>query len=157
MSLGLKASADGSTIDIMLGATVLASLSLNGLEAGTLIALAAEAQGFTNTKKLLSPEMLGLAFKGANQSLATSGYQKLPGGLIIQWGNANTSSSANVGLDVALPIAFPNATLIVTSGLQNGQPTSNPAVQAFFKNLSTITISCATAPASTVAYIALGR
>lgn len=39
-------------------------------------------------------------------SLATSGYQKLPSGLIIQWGNVTTSASADV--QVTYPIAFPN-------------------------------------------------
>ncbi|KVO79038.1 gp53-like domain-containing protein [Burkholderia ubonensis] len=39
--------------------------------------------------------------------LAGSGYQKLPSGLIIQWGY--TSVPANSLLTVPLPIAFPNA------------------------------------------------
>ena len=40
------------------------------------------------------------AFIGANQSLATSGYQKLPGGLILQWG-------MHLEGVVTFPIAFP--------------------------------------------------
>lgn len=56
---------------------------------------------------------------GANQipdmssfsSLFTSsGYQKLPGGLIIQWGQVITTSGAGTG---AFPIAFPSACLNV--------------------------------------------
>jgi hypothetical protein len=42
-------------------------------------------------------------------SNASAGYQKLPSGLIIQWGTFTTSSSADVG--VTFPIAFPNACL----------------------------------------------
>lgn len=41
------------------------------------------------------------------KSLSTNGYQKLPGGLILQWG---TVGSVNVGTSVAFtfPITFPN-------------------------------------------------
>lgn len=47
-------------------------------------------------------------FTGANQSLsASSGYQKLPGGLIIQWGTGTGGTAFN------FPIAFPNACRVV--------------------------------------------
>lgn len=45
-------------------------------------------------------------FTGTNQSLATNGYQKLPGGLIIQWGTTTSAS-------VLFPIAFPTQNLKV--------------------------------------------
>ena len=45
-------------------------------------------------------------FTGANQSLAGNGYQKLPGGLIIQWGEVVNPSSRQVG--IIFPISFPN-------------------------------------------------
>ena len=46
--------------------------------------------------------------QGANQSLAASGYQRLPGGLIIQWGI--TSSIVNdTYVTVTFPLTFPNA------------------------------------------------
>lgn len=41
-------------------------------------------------------------------SLAASGYQKLPSGLILQWGTYNTTNGASV-TGVTFPIAFPNA------------------------------------------------
>jgi microcystin-dependent protein len=44
-------------------------------------------------------------------SLATNGYQKLPGGLIIQWGK-NTTAAGDVS--VSFPTAFPTAALSVT-------------------------------------------
>ncbi len=47
-------------------------------------------------------------FTGGNQSLGTSGYQKLPGGLIMQWGNTGALSGGQ-NLTVTYPIAFPNA------------------------------------------------
>lgn len=71
------------------------------------IATAAEAQALASAVAALTPARLADAFKGANQSLAASGYQKLPGGLIIQWGTAPPST----GTTVSFPIAFPNAVL----------------------------------------------
>lgn len=46
-------------------------------------------------------------FTGSNQSLASSGYQKLPGGLIIQWGSF--TSNTDTGQTVNFPISFPTA------------------------------------------------
>jgi hypothetical protein len=46
-------------------------------------------------------------------SLASSGYQKLPSGLIVQWGNVLTSA-ANTPYTWTFPIAFPNASLSVS-------------------------------------------
>lgn len=51
-------------------------------------------------------------------SLATSGYQRLPSGAILQWGIANIGSRTT-GV-VTLPIAFPNAMrMVVASPYQN--------------------------------------
>lgn len=47
------------------------------------------------------------AFVGSNQSLGTSGFQKLPGGMIRQWGIINSNTSG-IG-SVTFPAAFPNA------------------------------------------------
>lgn len=44
------------------------------------------------------------AFTGANVNLSANGYQKLPSGLIIQWGTSTTASAP-----VTFPVAFPNA------------------------------------------------
>jgi hypothetical protein len=41
-------------------------------------------------------------------SLATSGYQKLPSGLIIQWGTWIPSATAGNPVGIAFPITFPN-------------------------------------------------
>lgn len=53
------------------------------------------------------------AFVGTNQSLAANGYQKLPGGLIIQWGKTGVLSDDAAATVVTFPIAFPNACLSV--------------------------------------------
>ncbi|MDR3429016.1 MAG: phage tail protein [Silvimonas sp.] len=57
---------------------------------------------------------IATAFTGANQSLASSGYQKLPGGLILQWGQVVTNG-VNVPATWTYPISFPNAAVHVSA------------------------------------------
>lgn len=47
------------------------------------------------------------AFTGSNQSLATPGYQKLPGGLILQWGTTSVTNGSTATF--TFPVAFPTA------------------------------------------------
>lgn len=51
---------------------------------------------------------------GFGSSINSIGYQKLPSGLIIQWG-ANVAGSTSAGAQVNFPIAFPNACLQVVA------------------------------------------
>lgn len=46
------------------------------------------------------------------QSIGASGYQALPGGLILQWGRTS-SIAAGGGATITLPLAFPNANRLV--------------------------------------------
>ena len=65
---------------------------------------------------IFDPSSLKVAladFTGANVSLAGNGYQKLPSGLIIQWGEIPLSTPDNT--NVNLPIAFPNQIFKVTA------------------------------------------
>ncbi|UGB47012.1 hypothetical protein LQ772_06890 [Frateuria edaphi] len=50
------------------------------------------------------------AFSGSNQSLGANGYQKFPGGLILQWGGAVTAADGSAV--ITFPIAFPNGPLV---------------------------------------------
>ena len=65
-------------------------------------------------------------------SKATNGYQKLPGGLIIQWGESKSRSSN----DITFPIAFPNACLNATC--TNGRNTDSNS-DYFAVNMSSYT------------------
>lgn len=65
------------------------------------------------------------SFLGSNQSLAASGYQKLPGGLIIQWGDIQASYTPVVTVNaVVFPIAFPNGVRSVV--VARGQGLQSP-------------------------------
>lgn len=57
------------------------------------------------------------SFTGTNQSLVGTGYQKLPGGLIIQWG---TGSGAGYDRNIFYPIVFPSAVLGVYTTIVSG-------------------------------------
>lgn len=46
---------------------------------------------------------------GADQSLSASGWQKLPSGLIIQWGSSSSSVANGVSANITFPITFPTA------------------------------------------------
>jgi hypothetical protein len=45
----------------------------------------------------------------ANSLASTSGYQKFPNGLILQWGSSNGNFAAGTYQDLLLPISYPNS------------------------------------------------
>lgn len=115
------------------------NLTLDKLEligVGTTFATNAQALAGTSTSLLLSPAALKSIFTGA-QLLGSSGYQKLPGGLILQWGNIVTSSSND--LTFTFPIAFPNGCRAVTATYANNS--GSQAVMAAFGPLSTTSVA----------------
>jgi hypothetical protein len=54
-----------------------------------------------------------VSFPNQGQSLTANGYVKLPGGMIIQWGNG-TAVGGGIG-QANFPIPFPNACLQLTA------------------------------------------
>lgn len=74
------------------------------------LATNAETITGTDTERVITPSNItGLFADTGRQSIGTSGYQKLPGGLIIQWG----SGLLTTGSTVSFPVAFPAACLNV--------------------------------------------
>ncbi len=118
------------------------------------LATSAEAQALTNALNALTPATLAGALQGTNQSLTGNGYQRLPGGLIVQWGNIASVGGGAI-VTVTLPIAFPNAVL-------NGQATasgnSTTAASAWRDNLTTtqFTIRSDGAANSAIYWLAIG-
>ncbi|MBV4476132.1 gp53-like domain-containing protein [Pseudomonas botevensis] len=72
-----------------------------------------------------------------------SGYQKFPGGLILQW--VTGGSDANGNMTVSLPMTFPNAVLggVANEGYPAGWGSSNVTVWAFDAANSTTTTAAA--------------
>lgn len=87
-------------------------------------ATTAQAQALTADNVSLTPAKLAEAFGGSNQGLTANGYQILPGGLIIQFGQTAVSSSLSTGgyfrPAVTFPITFPNAILTYSIGIKAG-------------------------------------
>lgn len=99
------------------------------INAITTVASAAQAQAWSSNTVLLTPGRLADALKGSNYSTNSNGYQKLPSGIIVQWGNA-TTVDGNTDT-YSFPIAFPTACRVVIAneasvsgwGPTNPQPT----------------------------------
>ncbi|WP_414718289.1 pyocin knob domain-containing protein [Stutzerimonas stutzeri] len=91
-----------------------------------------------------------------SSSLAATGYQRLHGGLIIQWGSV--SVGANTTAAVTFPIAFPNACLRVINGLEQTGTASTSwgwVPVAYNKTATGMTVTNGNA-AITVSWIAFG-
>ncbi|TFL14230.1 hypothetical protein CSC67_08745 [Pusillimonas caeni] len=71
------------------------------------LATMSEAQGLTDDERALTPKKLADAFKGSNQLDNFNGYQKFPGGMILQLGSAAIGPSVSGRLTTTLPISFP--------------------------------------------------
>lgn len=89
-------------------------------------------------------------------SLAASGYQKLPSGLIIQWGTGNIAAN-NTLTNLALPVAWPNGLLQCSASWVDSGPTTggigsaagtSPLTQIGFYNSYTSALN--------IRYIAIG-
>ncbi|WP_419342817.1 gp53-like domain-containing protein [Achromobacter sp. PD1] len=80
------------------------------------VATTAQAQAMTDDTVLMTPKKLADAFAGTNQSLTSPGYQKLPGGLILQW--SKVLSNINGFAPWTYPISFPTEVLgiLATAG-----------------------------------------
>jgi len=119
------------------------------------IATNAEAQAFT-ANKAIDGAKLDTAYKAGNQSLTAKGFQRLPGGLIIQWGNETLAT--NVTTVYTLPIAFPNAALAGVM-VRSDAGTSSSAMSGGaldFPSASQIRLHNGTASTLNYYWIALG-
>ena len=107
MSISLKSDASGNSGAIQVAGVDRLTLNTDS----SLVAGANPATG-TRSMALATMQMFANEF-GA--SLAANGYQKLPSGLIIQWGSANYAAGVRA---VVYPIAFPTATRSIQLTLQ---------------------------------------
>lgn len=125
----------------------------------TTVASTAQAQALASNTTLITPLRLAEAFQGANQSNAVSGFQKLPGGLILQWGQGTADASGKI--TGSWPTAFTTSVYqaVANSGAgASGISTIKSAAVGSGTNLTTYTFWQDTAVAGNIInYIAIGR
>lgn len=108
----------------------------------TAVASTAQAQAQVSNTTLLTPLRLAESFKGSNQSLTATGYQRDPGGLLKQWGIV-PSIPANSSILITYPTAFTQIFVILpgsgasTPGVPGINGESVSATTARFYNSST--------------------
>lgn len=93
------------------------------------------------------------------KSLAASGYQKLPSGLIIQWFQQAISTNPNGdGASTAtFPIAFPNALLQVAGACKNASVNGGVGINSITTSGCGVGVNKATPSTSvTASFIAIG-
>ena len=99
-------------------------------------------------------------FIGASQNLSGNGYQKIPGGLILQWGTKqinNTAINTLFTTNVTFPISFPNAPFRVLSTPSNtGTAYLNVSSETATTTGYKIVSSSGTTGLMNVSFIAIG-
>lgn len=88
-------------------------------------------------------------------SLGSSGYQKLPGGFIVQWGRATHPGSGSGGVNFSFPITFPVACSSFTAIELGATPTVGFAFQ--IPSASQFTLYTNNATSVIASWIAIGR
>ena len=79
------------------------------VDAKTTVASTAQVQAWASNTTLITPLRIAEAFQGSNQSLTPNGYQKFPGGLILQWASVETTVGAAIGSAASVTVTFPLA------------------------------------------------
>ena len=110
-----QASSDNST-KVATTAFVAAAQSTNDTRYAALAGLSTQQFNVANATTANNAVALG-QFAGGN----TTGYQKLPNGLIIQWARISTTIGSNLAAATYtnFPLAFPNAVLMATGNYES--------------------------------------
>lgn len=126
------------------------------VDAKTTVSSTAQSQAWTSNTTLITPLRLAEAFQAANQSLLSTGFQKIPGGLIVQWGLVNIPG--NTTQVITFPVAFPNTCFIVVDSSGNTSTTDIAQSQQIAAPSTTgYSARSKTAIASTHRWVAIGN
>jgi hypothetical protein len=128
MSISLRADVGGSS-----GAVQVSGVDklLVGLD-GSLVATANPATGL-RSMALATMQKFDDEFP---KLFADPGYQKLPSGLIFQWGFTGVVPSGSTGLAVTFPIAFPTVAASISTNFGNNAA-PNAAIPSNIVTLTT--------------------
>lgn len=94
------------------------------VDSRTTVSSTLQAQQQVSNSTLLTPLRLGEAFAGANQLIATAGFQRIPGGLLEQWGTIPVIAGGG-SYTLTYPTAFPTGvfSVVVTPGATSDSTT----------------------------------
>lgn len=107
------------------------------------VASTAQSQAQTSNYAALTPLRLFEAFQGGNQTKSSTGFQRFPGGIIIQWGTVSSGTlagGATGSVGQSFPYVYPNACWMVTAecasnAINCGPSWTNSAVTFSTRNL----------------------
>ncbi|MEG5996889.1 gp53-like domain-containing protein [Enterobacter ludwigii] len=94
-----------------------------------------------------------------NNSMGASGYQKFPGGLVLQWGTANVSGSSGTvqNVDITFPLAFANAFKTAAAVYSTADPSQRfVGIDIGNTSKTKIRLTCVTPTVNTIYWLALG-
>ena len=120
------------------------------------LATDAEVADLTDIQRVITPAGLNSVLQ---RSLTINGYQKLPGGLILQWGTATVAGESSA--TVILPISFPNNFFAAFATLKGSASIGNAVASAYASPIdnSSFTIvndQYVSTPSSTAYWFAIG-
>lgn len=90
-------------------------------------------------------------------SKTTSGYAKLPSGIIIQWGSKNSSVTSGTAITASYPIAFPTAAFAVLAQHANsGSPSEKSMINLYLWTTTTFTYNLSASGTQGITWLAVG-
>jgi hypothetical protein len=114
-ALGTMSVQDADDVEITGGAvdsTPIGATTASTVRGTTITATTGFVGNLTGNASTVTNGVYTTNFTGSNQSLGTNGYQKLPGGLIMQWGSVYIGNlSDNASATFSYPITFPSTVI----------------------------------------------
>jgi hypothetical protein len=101
----------GGSIDAPAGTTI------GNISAGGTVTSIGMSQSSEYVFTVVSATVYQVTTSGGGQSLTTNGWQRLPSGLIMQWGRYGEGTPENAVRNAVFPIAFPTGILSMASTL----------------------------------------
>lgn len=142
MTISLKSDASGNSGSIQVAGVDRLTLNTDG-------SLVAGANPATGLRSMALATMQKFADEfGA--SLALNGYQKLPSGLIIQWGASTPSGGSQ---SISLPISFPNSFLAVVPQMADTNTSAYAYVSGIKTSVSAFTLITRNSAGAASAYL----
>jgi hypothetical protein len=152
---GTTALPNGTTATTQTAGDTTTKVATNAFVNTTALTLATGSTATTQSTNDSSTKVATTAFSNPGSAVSANGYQKLPSGIVLQWGNSG-NISANSSATVTYPLAFPNNVFSITSTpTNNGVPANASAVTN--NNTSNFTQNNGTGSTCSFYWMAIGN